>query len=158
MFKFDLMQALHQKGSGQAMKVDGSRPIDSARTARSRPAASAGSGFSLQNAEEAKAVTSVSGPSALSGVDALIALQGTPDPAGQRARAARRGRDMLDLLDEVRVGMIVGQVSRGTLQSLLSLVNAQREDFIDPSLSQVLDEIDLRARVELAKLNFAGAQ
>lgn len=65
---------------------------------------------------------------------------------------------MLDLLDEVRVGMILGQVSRGTLQSLLTLVNAQREDFIDPSLSQVLDEIDLRARVELAKLNFAGAQ
>lgn len=158
MFKFDLTQAARQKGIGQVMKVDGSRPIDNARMARTRSATPSGATFSPTFAEDSKPATSVAGTSPLSGVDALIALQEMPDPLGQRAKAARRGRDMLDLLDDVRLGLIEGQVSRGTLQRLLSLVNARREDFIDPNLSQVMDEIDLRARVELAKLNFAGAQ
>ncbi|MEQ1752908.1 MAG: flagellar assembly protein FliX [Micropepsaceae bacterium] len=158
MFKFDLTRATRQKGIVQVMKVDGSRPIDNTRMARARAATSSGAAFAPTFAEDSKPATSVSGTRPLSGVDALIALQEMPDPLSQRAKAARRGRDMLDLLDEVRVGLIEGQVSRGTLQRLLSLVNARREDFIDPNLSQVMDEIDLRARVELAKLNFAGAQ
>ena len=64
---------------------------------------------------------------------------------------------MLDVLDDVRDGLLSGSISRATLQRLLTLVNVQREDFIDPDLSAVIDEIELRARVELAKLNFAGA-
>jgi hypothetical protein len=80
------------------------------------------------------------------------------DPLNGKARAARRGRDMLDLLDEVRAGMLDGQVSRSTLNSLMALVSVQREDFVDPHLAEVLDEIDLRARVELAKLSFATAK
>ena len=39
----------------------------------------------------------------------------------------------------------------------MALVEEKREDFVDPGLAAVLDEIDLRARVELAKLNFAAA-
>ena len=100
----------------------------------------------------------MSGPAPLSGVDALIALQEMAESMSERSKAARRGRDLLDLLDEVRTGLLDGQVARGTLQRLLALVSVKREDFIDPNLSEVLDEIDLRARVELAKLNFAHAQ
>lgn len=65
---------------------------------------------------------------------------------------------MLDLLDDVRDGLLAGHVSRDTLQRLVQLVGAKREDFVDPGLSSVMDEIDLRARVELAKLNFADAR
>jgi hypothetical protein len=75
-----------------------------------------------------------------------------------RARAARRGRDMLDLLDDVRDGLLEGRVSRATLARLLALVETKREDFVDPALKGVLDEIELRVRVELAKLNFAPAK
>ncbi len=114
--------------------------------------------FSLDQAEEARAATPLAGARALSSVDALIALQEMPDPMSGRAKAARRGRDLLDLLDDVRDGLLDGQVSRSTLQQLVSLVGAPREGFNDPGLSAVLDEIDLRARVELAKLDFAVAK
>jgi hypothetical protein len=96
----------------------------------------------------------VSGAVSVSSVDALIALQQVPDAMGGRAKAARRGRDMLDLLDDVRDGILEGGVSRATLNRLLALVSVKREEFADPGLSGVLDEIELRARVELAKLNF----
>ncbi|MFN9541577.1 MAG: flagellar assembly protein FliX, partial [Alphaproteobacteria bacterium] len=75
-----------------------------------------------------------------------------------RQRAVRRGRDMLDMLDEIRRGLLEGAVSASTLKRLAGLANTKREDFVDPGLSQVLDDIDLRARVELAKLQYAGAR
>jgi hypothetical protein len=57
----------------------------------------------------------------------------------------------------VRDGLLAGGVSRAVLNRLVALVEVKREDFVDPGLAAVLDEIDLRARVELAKLNFAPA-
>ncbi len=139
------------------MKVDGPRPIESARTTRARATGGAGGGFAPESAAEPRAAGNVSGSVSIASVDALIALQEVPSPTTGRAKAVRRGRDMLDLLDEVRDGLLSGIVSRGTLQRLLALVNVRREEFADSALAEVLDDIELRARVELAKLNFAAA-
>lgn len=139
------------------MKVDAPRPIESNRAVRGRTAAAGVGGFSLDGLAEPRAASAASGVASLSSVGALIALQEVPDAVTGRAKAARRGRDMLDMLDDLRDGLLTGGVSRATLQRLLALVNVKREEFIDPALAEVLDEIDLRARVELAKLNFADA-
>lgn len=140
------------------IKVEGTRTVEAARAGRVRANVPAGMAFALEQAGETRAAISVSGARALSSVDALIALQEMADPLSGRAKAARRGRDVLDLLDDVRDGLLDGQVSRRTLQQLVSLVGAPREEFNDAGLSAVLDEIDLRARVELAKLDFAVAK
>lgn len=140
------------------MKVDGNKPIDVNRSVAGRGKANAVSGFSPVVAQDTKPLAQVAGAAGLSGVDALLALQGVASPAGERAKAVRRGRDMLDMLDEIRRGMLEGAISEGTLRRLSGLVNVKREDFIDPGLSQLLDDIDLRARVELAKLEFAAAR
>jgi Class II flagellar assembly regulator len=142
-----------------SVKVDAPRSIESNRALRGRSAVSGAGGFSLDIAAEPRAATATaaSGVASLSSVDALIALQEVPDAMTGRAKAARRGRDMLDMLEDVRDGLLTGSVSRATLHRLMTLVNAKREDFVDPALSEVLNEIDLRARVELAKLNFADA-
>ncbi|MCH8181710.1 MAG: flagellar assembly protein FliX [Proteobacteria bacterium] len=86
-------------------------------------------------------------------VDALIALQEVPDATSGRRRAFMRGSNMLDLLDEVRVGLLSGVVPRGRLQSLLDALKGRRESVEDPRLAQLIDEIELRASVELAKLS-----
>jgi hypothetical protein len=157
MLKFGLI-LFSGKGDSGVIKVDGSRPVDAARTARTRTAAPSGVAFSLVQAEDTRSAACVSGPSPIGSVEALIALQEMSSSTTGRARAARRGKDMLDLLDDVRDGLLAGHVSRDTLQRLVQLVGAKREDFVDPGLSSVMDEIDLRARVELAKLNFADAR
>lgn len=138
------------------MKVDGPRPIDNVRTHRTRAGGAAPGGFAPETAEP-RAAGAVSSTVSITSVDALIALQEVPSTITGRAKAVRRGRDMLDLLDELRDGLLAGCLSRSTLQRLLMLVNVQREAFEDSGLQSVLDDIDLRARVELAKLNFAGA-
>jgi hypothetical protein len=85
-----------------------------------------------------------------SGLEALLALQAVDDLVLTRRKAVRRGRQMLDTLDEVKADLLAGRVSEGRLNQLLALVGQARER-TQPGLDSVLDEVELRARVELAK-------
>ena len=84
--------------------------------------------------------------------DTILALQGVEDSTDQRTRGVQQGEQLLKLLDEVRDGLLGGGIPRQTLHRLASAISKRRESFADPKLQAVIDEIDLRARVELAKL------
>jgi hypothetical protein len=84
------------------------------------------------------------------GLEALLALQAVEDVALKRRKAVRRGRQMLDTLDEVKADLLAGRVSEGRLNQLLALLGQARET-TEGGLDSVLDEVELRARVELAK-------
>jgi hypothetical protein len=85
-----------------------------------------------------------------SSLDALLALQAVDDLLQKRKKAVRRGQALLDTLDEVKADLLVGRVGEGKLNQLLSLIGQAREQ-TQPGLDAVLDDIELRARVELAK-------
>ena len=138
------------------MKIEGPRSIDNARFARAQRSSNGGA-FAAEVAQETRAAAPASASTSLTAIDALIALQEVPDLLAGRSKAARRGRDMLDLLEDIRDGLLQGGISRATLTRLLQLVNVKREEFADPGLSALLDDIELRARVELAKFQFAEA-
>lgn len=91
---------------------------------------------------------------AISTVDALLALQGVEDPTQRRKRAVARGRNALDALDSLKIGLLDGSVDRATLNRLKVAAEGLTEQTGDPGLDSVLHEIDLRVAVELAK---AGA-
>ena len=90
--------------------------------------------------------------SPVAAVDALLALQEAPDAARGRAKGVARAEDMLSLLEDVRRGILLGAIPKAKLQQLARLARQGREGFIDPALDAILDEIELRAEVELAKL------
>jgi hypothetical protein len=111
-----------------------------------------GTGFSLPEAETSAPAQKTFGVSTVPGLDALLALQSV-DMAGERRRkGAARGRRLLDLLDEVKLGVLDGTLSPATLQGLGQAVAEAREETGDPALDAILAEIGLRAEVELAKL------
>jgi hypothetical protein len=86
----------------------------------------------------------------------VLALQETPDATTRsraRQRAKERGSLMLDQLEELRLGLLLGTVPLAKLESLAQLVRAKREQIDDPKLLAILDEIEVRAAVELAKLS-----
>lgn len=114
--------------------------------------ASAGSAFSLENTSEAAPLHQSSDIASISGVDALLALQGDNQPAAGRRRAMRRGNQMLDLLEDMRIGLLSGQIRPDRLRQLARLSKENIGLIEDPRLSDVLDSIDLRVQVELAKL------
>jgi hypothetical protein len=85
-------------------------------------------------------------------VDALLALQEVANEPNRRALARRRGEELLDRLEELRLALLDGRLSLDMLERLGDLVALHRGKVYDPRLDQVLDEIELRAAVELAKL------
>lgn len=85
-------------------------------------------------------------------VDALLALQEAPDASRGRSRGLDRAGAMLGLLEEVRRGLLVGTIPRATLGQLARLARESRQSGLDPALTAILDDIELRAEVELAKL------
>ncbi len=104
--------------------------------------------------DEAEDARGVDGLSSLAGVNTILALQSMGDATEREARKrlVRRGEDILDQLEEIRHGLLVGGLSQDKLETLAQTVRSSREDCPDPGLGAILDEIELRAEVELAKL------
>jgi hypothetical protein len=81
----------------------------------------------------------------------LMSLQSVTGPAGPRERAVARATRLLDGLDALKVALLEGRVSPETLTALRDGLRAARDKTGDPQLEDVLDSVDLRAEVELAK-------
>ncbi len=114
----------------------------------------------------ASATASVDAPlgaAATGGLDGLLAIQeaGTDQDATSRqrrqTRLMRHGEDMLERLEEIRLGLLLGAIPKERLMDLARLVRTRREQAPDRQLDALLDEIELRAEVELAKLARANA-
>ena len=98
-------------------------------------------------------VDSVSGAAPAHAIDALLAIQEVDDATagGGNARGRQWGGEVLDRLEAVRLGLLSGGIPISELRSISELVERQRENVTDAGLQALLDQIELRARVELAK-------
>lgn len=139
------------------MKVSGPSGVGSTKGG-SASRASGGSGFRVNFPQDAAAPAPVSGAAGVSGVasvDALLALQSAGGPLERRRRAVGRASRILDVLDEVRIALLGGGLDLSALERLRRAVREERALTEDPGLEAVLDEIETRAAVELAKLEGA---
>jgi hypothetical protein len=82
----------------------------------------------------------------------MLALQEVGEVAERNRKARERGNAMLDRLEAIRIGLLDGVVSAETIAELGRLVRDPQDSAGDPRLAGLLDEIELRAAVELAKL------
>jgi len=138
------------------MKIDPTGPLGTRPAkARDKAASSGGGDFAKQIGGEPP-TAGVGGNAPISAVDALLSLQEVGDPTSEQAnaRARARGQVLLERLDEIRHGLLMGTIPRRTLDELARTAREQRASAADPRLAEVLDEIELRAEVELAKLDY----
>jgi hypothetical protein len=139
------------------MKVNG--PAGPGPTAASRGSASpSGSGFSLGDlggASDTAPMARAGGVSPLGSLDALIALQEVGSPLERRRKAVRRAGQILDVLDEIKLDLLDGGVPPANLERLLQAVRLEKGEADEPNLRDLLNEIETRASVELAKLEMS---
>lgn len=133
------------------MKIE--RPGPSPASAvRARPAAG---GFSVAGPGDAAQATSAAPMARGAGVgsvDALLALQESDGPLERRRRAVKRAGRLLDGLDAVKLSLLGGGPVGPALSSLAVAAREQRLGAEgDPALQALLDQIEARAAVELAK-------
>jgi len=132
------------------MRIQG--PTGAATFAAPNAPRRAGDGsFAPKEAADSRAPASTTALRTVGGIDALIALQGVEDPLERRRHAVRRGRRALDVLDELKLGLLDGTLSPATLNKLHAAAGFAGDASGDPGLDAVLEEIELRVAVEIAK-------
>lgn len=141
------------------MKVSG--PAGPAAAGGARPARAQGAvpDFEPISSPAPSGVAGVGGASGVarvSSLETLIALQEVGGPLERRRRAVGRASQILDALEDLKVDLLEGGLTPGALTALTRAVREQRAATEDPRLEGLLDEIETRAAVELAKLERAG--
>lgn len=146
------------------MKIEGPNKSSDVSKKKKTDSASSGSGIfrSLLSggASETAGASHSATSSSISSIDALLMAQATEDPAQQKSRKRMRERaeSLLDKLNDLKMAILMGNVTIGHMISIADVVAIHREKITDPDLSALLDEIDLRAQIELAKIQVAEAK
>ena len=138
------------------MKVPSIGPAATQAAQRARQSGPAGGSRFLDHLGKAADSELEAAPAvgALAGLSAVLVVQeaGEEGERAARRQLARHGEDILDRLEEIRRDILMGGVPRTRLETLAQMLRTRRPGVSDPRLLQILDEIELRAAVEIAKL------
>jgi len=141
------------------MKVDGYANIKSASGAKKRASLSQTGGFSEMLESSLAGEVTTNSPageiSATPQMSGLFALQEVSDDEIVRKKMIKQGENLLDTLENLRRGLLLGNMPMSSLRDIEQKIAAKRAGFNDPKLTAILDEIELRAAVEIAKLEMA---
>ncbi len=109
-------------------------------------------GFALPDAASTPDARAATAPKAAANIDALLAMQGVEeDLVERRKRSVQRGKGALDVLDDLKIGLLSGNFDASTVSRLRDAAAQLKSSSGDPGLDAVLSEIELRVEVELAK-------
>jgi hypothetical protein len=109
--------------------------------------------FAVSEDTAARPLDASAGLRTVGGIEALMALQGIEDPLERRRYAVKRGRVALDALDELKIGLLGGALPLAILTKLqAAAAYLKQQGSGDSRLDSVLDEIELRVEVEIAKI------
>jgi hypothetical protein len=133
-------------------KIDGLGNVRSTqplkRAVRSEAAGSATFSRHLGESEDVGATSGITSANAIS---SILGVQEVDDALARASRGKLRAEDILSRLDDLRLELLGGGLSRDKLMQLSHVVSARRAQIKDQRLTEILDAIDLRAQVELAK-------
>jgi hypothetical protein len=83
----------------------------------------------------------------------LLALQETAPAAERDARARKRGEELIEELSALQLALLSGRADPARLRRLATL--SVGEAAADPGLAAAVAGLQLRARVELARLGLS---
>ena len=109
--------------------------------------------FRLTDPEAPRSLAGPASTAALTSLHTLLAIQEVEvTPFERRRRTLRRSEGILDELERLRVDLLMDQVEPAVLSRVALLLSDQADLPDDPGLLAVVREIEVRAAVELAKL------
>lgn len=139
-----MMRIVDQKSVSSVGNVRGGRSAN----------ATGGARFTLEQGASAAKLEAHAPISILGGLEALIAIKSEDNSREKRRRSVRRGQCMLDVLDELKIALLSGKLPPD-MQARLSATLREGWPSGDPQLDGIIDSIELRAEVEIAKLKQA---
>jgi hypothetical protein len=140
------------------MKIDGPQKSQQSSQSKKKDKVKGGDGsFGDLVSRGAEGAKGASATQSIAKVDSLLAVQATDDPAQRSARKRMlvRAEGLLGELDNLKTALLTGSLTVGHVLDIADVVASHREKITDPELTAILDEIDLRAQIEIAKLRKA---
>ena len=130
------------------MKVDSARRTNVSNTKRSKGTVKS-TDLAFTSVLDAELRTEQSTANLkVSTVDALSPVE-LEMADSDKKHANSRAALILDRLEDIRQGLLIGAISK---PRLAGTIKETRDSELNPEMSDILDEIELRAKVELAKL------
>ena len=141
------------------MRINGPNPQLGVQTTKVKRTGDADGNFELPEESAGTDGKQAARTSGASSMGALIAAQlhgvserDQDERRRKRQKGVARGNNILGALDEMKIEMLAGRLSPAQVLKLIGTIEGRENDSDDPRLEALLDEIELRARVELAKL------
>jgi hypothetical protein len=140
-------------------KITGYGPVKSTGATKKTGGTAAAGAFAsllgLSDTEETIPTTQTSDVAATSALSSMLALQEISEEEIKRRKVVQQGKNMLDVLENLRRQLLAGGIPAETLVAMGRQLSVQRQQVADPKLMEVMDDIELRLAVELAKLEAA---
>ena len=140
------------------MKIEGpSKSKETGKTGKAGAKGKADGTFGAMVTSAAKETSAVSATQSIAKVDALLAVQGVESATERKSRrqARERADKILRQMDHLRLSLLTNQLTIGQVIDIADVVASNRDKITDPKMTAVLDEIDLRAQIEIAKMRKA---
>ncbi len=137
------------------------QPFTQVERKRKKDAAGEGADFSgfVSAGEETQSRQTVHNTGGTAPVaNSLLFLQEVHEYDTTEQQALTQAEQTLGALENLRDALLGGSLSHAALKELESVVQQQRRQDLSPALQSVIDEIELRAAVELAKIERAGSR
>jgi hypothetical protein len=136
------------------MKIDGPSKTQKSSETKKKSKVSGDGSFGNMVSGGAKESSGAGATQSIAQLESLLAVQSAEDPTekANRKKMQLRAGDILDQLDRVRMALLTGNITIGHVIDIADVVASHREKITDPELTALLDEIDLRAQVEIAKM------
>ena len=137
------------------MKIEGpSKTQKSSKSGKAAKTGKADGAFGAMVADAAGSAAPAAAAQSIAKVDALLSVQGveTATERGAKRRMRDRGEKVLRQLDHLRLAILTGNLTLGQVIDVADVVASHRENIDDPEMTAILDEIDLRAQIEIAKM------
>ena len=102
----------------------------------------------------ASKTSGVQATAAVTSADAIFAAQMVDgeEERQRRRKLIKKGNALLDNLEEIREGLLLGEISKSRFIGIARCVKEKDMVESDPRLREIIEEIELRVEVELAKL------
>lgn len=134
-----------------------SRTNQSGGTKRAKTKNRGGATFSVPSAGAEKTAASSLGAQPVGPLGALIAVQEVDTVQSERRRSVKKANEVLDILEELKLGLLSNQMSPANIRNLELAVDELAPPPGDNTLKSLIDGIVLRAKVELAKIAILSA-
>ena len=135
-------------------KVGGPKGPDSSNKTKKSSAVGGAFAEALRGTSDSEATESTQATSNVGAVGQILAVQQAADATDHRSRGLlmNHGNDLLDRLEQLRMSVLTGAISKDRLQELAPTMRERKVQSDDPRLNDLVAEIELRVEVEIAKL------